>query len=141
MSNHTNAYKCYRFRLPHCLIESSCSFSLKIYLVLNRYPRFSPDTLFQSEPIHSDTPNADTCGPLYFCLDSMAFLGFTVYKTEILDWQELSIQLQNVHCAPCTHPFHIAFIFISNATQIPPKLYLYMYHLSIIISFVIACLP
>ena len=55
MSNHTNAYKCYRFRVPYCLIETSCFFSLNIYLVLNRYPRFSPDTfssLSRYTPIH-----------------------------------------------------------------------------------------
>ena len=71
------------FVFLNALLSRLALFSLQIYLVLNRYPRFCPDTFSQSEPIHSDTPNADTCGPIYFCLNSKAFLGFTVYTTEI----------------------------------------------------------
>ena len=150
MSNHTNAYKCYRFRVPHCLIESSCSFSLKIYLVLNRYPRFSPDTfssLSRYTPIHPTQIHV----VLYtFALIQRLFqaLHFIRLRFQTGKNYPYIYRTCTVHRAPTLFTLHLSLFQMLHryppsftGFQIHMNIFFYMYHLSIIISSVIACLP
>ena len=122
-------------------------------LVLNRYPRFGPDTFSQSEPIHSDTPNADTCGPLYFCLDSNTF--FRLYSLQDWDLRLARIIHTITERALCTvHPpfSHCIYFYFKCYIDTPKALTVFryiwtffsiciIYQLSSLLSSVIACLP